>query len=114
MADSSSIRGGYLNPRQAKDGSWYLEGNLGGFIIRVYENKYKRNDKDPSHVWYFSGKPKGQPQARQAQGGQGFQPQVPAVASTQKPYVDHTKGSQGDSAPPGHWDDQDSGGEMPF
>lgn len=92
---SKSIRGGYLNPRQAKDGSWYLEGNLGGFTVRVYENKYKRSDKDPSHVWYLSEKPKA---ARQAQGGQGFKPQQQASmypgapAPESKPaYKDHTQ-----------------------
>ncbi len=50
-----AILSGQLIPKQAQDGSWYLESTLSGYTIRVYENKFRRNDKDPSHVWYLSG-----------------------------------------------------------
>jgi hypothetical protein len=111
---SKSIKGGYLNSRQARDGSWYLEGNLGSMVIRVYENKYKRTDQDPSHVWYLSPKSKPQTQGRQAQGGQGFQPRGPAVAPTQAPASapPRNHAPQGDQAPPGQWDAEDE--PLPF
>lgn len=112
---SDSIRGGYLNNKQAKDGSWYLEGNLGGFVIRIYENKYRRSEQDPSHVWYFSGKPKGQAPARQAQGGSGFAPrgsapknyapQAPPPQVTQAPMPTQQHAPSSGEMP--QWDDQD-------
>lgn len=114
---STGIRLGGFWPKQAQDGSWYLEGPFGNVTVRVYENKYKKTDKDPSHVMYLSEKPKPQnkPAPPQTQGG--FSPRHQAVAQTQtqtappknyapqKTFVDHTKG--GDTAEPGQWDPDD-------
>ncbi len=114
------IRLGGFWPKQAQDGSWFLEGPFGNCTVRIYENSYKKDDKDPSHVMYLSEKPKAQdkprppqqsgsfsPRNQSPQSGQGITPRGPAVAKSQPAYVDHTKGTQGDSAPPGQWDEED-------
>jgi hypothetical protein len=123
---SKGIRLGGFWPKQAQDGTWYLEGPFGNTTVRVYENSYKKTDKDPSHVMYLSEKPKAQgaprpPQAPQGgfsprnhapQSPHGLTPRGPAVAQSQPPFKDHTQGAG--SAPPGQWDPADDGSDLPF
>lgn len=42
--------------KTAENGEVYYEGTWGGTILRVYTNKYKRDQKDPDCVVYLSEK----------------------------------------------------------
>lgn len=81
--------------KTAPNGEVYFEGPLGGALVRVYQNKYKRSDKDPDCVIYLSEKPKDNKRnqtpntpAKTAMFGKGTPPPAPAkprVAPPQSP-----------------------------
>ncbi len=119
----NGIRLGGLWSKQAQDGSWYIEGPFGQANIRIYENKYKKSEKDPAYVMYVSEKAKPQQQTRPPQQSGGLSPRNQAPQQTRQPtpvrmptqpgnqpFVDHTQG--GDQTPPGQWDPGDE--PLPF
>lgn len=111
----AGIRGGGFWPKQAKDGSWYLEGTLGyGVAVRVYENKYKKSDKDPSHVWYISQKEQ-TAEKKPYQKSSGFSPRAPEV---KEPYSPPPPTKFSGTVPPDEnqapWPDVDGDEPLPF
>lgn len=93
--------------KKSQDGKEYHEGTLGGVQVRLFVNDYKKSDKDPDVVMYFSPRPKEefkqQPRPPQQRGNVSPQSSTPRSQQAKPelkpiPYKDHTA----DSKP---WDD---------
>lgn len=101
----AGVRFAALWRKTNQQGEEYFEGPLGlDAVIRVYPNKYKKEDKQPDYVIYVNqaqeNKQKGQYQKPQQQGQYQQQaPSTPRLPPHKRPdYVDHTQG--GYSQPP--------------
>lgn len=98
--------------KTSPDGKVYHEGTLGGAVVRLFLNDYKKTDKDPDVVMYLSAKPKDAPrsQARPHPAARPA-PQVTRPQAQVQPYKDHTQSSEG---PPPYDAPFPSDDEMPF
>lgn len=113
---AKGIRLAGLWNRQAPNGEWYIEGSFGpSAIIRIYENKYKKTDKDPSHVMYVNDREKNaQTSTAKSQGS--FNPRPPEVKS--QGYVPAPTTKYAGSVPPEEnnppWPEGDEIDPIPF
>lgn len=110
----SGLRVCGLWAKQAPNGETFHEGSLGGMVVRIYLNSYKKTEKDPDVVVYLS-----QPERR---GGQKPQqrskpritprPQAQGnVAPQRTAYKDHTLSSDGPPTEEVPWPDES---DFPF
>lgn len=111
----SGIRISGLWQKETAQGVVFYEGNWGNATIRVYQNSYKKSDKDPDCIVYLSETPK---EERRTAGppkvsGPPFQKKsgITPRPTQSKTFVDHT--APKDSAP---WPDgpNDHDSEVPF
>lgn len=93
--------------KKSQDGKTYMEGSLGGAVIRVYKNDYKKDAKHPDYKIYLSAK-----QPKQPYQGPRTQSAPQRSAPPKQEYIDHTAASQ--SPPEDLWEQSDDGSELPF
>lgn len=108
----SGIRIMGFHAKKSADGKEYHEGFLGGALVRLFVNEYRKSDKDPDVIMYMSqrprddARPQAPPQQRQGAGKITPRPQqvvIPhritpgtqAAIPTKQEYVDHTQGGYG-------------------
>lgn len=105
---------GGLWEKKAANGDVYYEGNFGFAIIRVYNNKYKKAEKDPDCVMYISERPKAGAQ-QGVRPGPPFKPKVTPrpqapQRTTERPQIDtESKGFADEELP---WPTSDD--EIPY